>query len=214
MNQIFSNFNSQEWDHKELIIVLNHDSLNLKKWKKAASQFPNISVFQLSASKSLGACLNYAITKCSNDFVAKFDDDDFYGPLYLAGVFKAFARSGADIVGKRSFYTYIQSKKLLIERFPNQQNRFVKRVAGATLTFRRKLCNHVRFDNVSVGEDVRFLAACRKKGFRIYSNNRYNYACIRREQRKYHTWQPTNNYLLRKSRKVAQTRNFEKYILS
>lgn len=214
MNRIFANFNRQLWPNKELIIVLNRDSLNLRKWKKAAKSFPNVSVYQLPATKSLGACLNYAITKCKLEFVAKFDDDDFYAPRYLTGMFKAFARSGADIVGKRSYYTYIQSSKLLIERFPNQQNCFVRRVAGATLTFRKKLCDHVRFDHVSFGEDIRFLTACLKKGFRVYSNNRYNYVCIRRKQKKYHTWQPSNHYLLRKSRVITRTENYENHILS
>lgn len=206
---ILANYTQQKWNKKELIIVLNWNKDDLLEWSNLAKNYPNVSVYQLDQSHSLGACLNYAISKCKHPFVAKFDDDDYYAPLYLSGMYRAFARSGASVVGKRSYYTYIQKRRLLIERFPNHQNQSVQRVAGATLTMRKSIFKHLSFDNVSFGEDVRFLNACRRKGLRIYSNNKYNYVCIRRQQRKYHTWHPSDRQLMRGSKIIARTFNYK-----
>jgi glycosyltransferase involved in cell wall biosynthesis len=214
MDRIMKNYSSQRYDKKELIIILNSDRMDLAKWRNKARQYPNVFVYKLPEKRSLGSCLNYAVKKCKHGLIAKFDDDDYYAPNYLKGMYRAFVRSGADIVGKRSFYTFIQRKNLLIERFPGFQNQFVSRVAGATLTFRKKVFDRVRFQDVSLGEDVKFLTSSRKIGYKIYSSNRYNYVCIRRKHRNYHTWQPSDRYLLQKSRIIAKSRNYKNYVNS
>ncbi|MGO2112730.1 MAG: glycosyltransferase family protein, partial [Pseudoclavibacter sp.] len=49
---------------------------------------------------SLGACLNRLVEAADGDVIAKFDDDDLYGPNYLADALNALDYSGADLVGK------------------------------------------------------------------------------------------------------------------
>lgn len=211
MDNVLRNYTKQKWEPKELIIILNNDKLNLAEWKRKAAKYKNISVYQLSESMSLGRCLNFGISKAKYDFIAKFDHDDYYAPRFLAEAMGTFQKKNADVVGKRSYYTYIQHRKLLILRFPNQEHRYVKHVHGGTFVIKRKVFNKVKFANRSLGEDVKFLQDCRKKGFKIYSAGKLYFVYIRRGNQNAHTWKIDDNYLLKRAKIVASTDNYKKY---
>ncbi|GJM73948.1 hypothetical protein HMSSN036_61640 [Paenibacillus macerans] len=95
---------------------------------------------------------------------------------------KALNRSNADVVGKRAYLAYLEAKKLLVLRFPKQQNKFVGVVAGGTILFKRRVFDRVRFPHVSLGEDVSFLSRCRAKGYKVYAPDPYNYVQIRKKK--------------------------------
>ena len=149
--------------------------MELDKYRKIARKYKNVSVYKLPEKESLGSCLNYAVSKTKYPYITKFDDDDFYSPYYLTGQMKALHRSNADVVGKRAYLAYLEAKKLLVLRFPKQQNKFVGVVAGGTILFKRRVFDRVRFPHVSLGEDVSFLSRCRAKGYKVYAPDPYNY---------------------------------------
>ncbi|MCY9667086.1 glycosyltransferase family 2 protein [Paenibacillus alginolyticus] len=209
-NNILTNYKNQNYPVKELIIVLNKDSMELTKYRNIAKKNKSISVYKVPEKKSLGRCLNYAVSKAKYPFITKFDDDDFYSPFYLTGQMKALHRSHADVVGKRAYLAYLEARKLLVLRFPERQNKFVGLVAGGTILFKRRVFDRVRFPHVSLGEDVSFLNRCRAKGFRIYAPTPYNYVQIRRKHKKSHTWQGSDDYVLKGSRIIARTDQFRK----
>lgn len=212
MNHVFENFARQTWRPKELIIILNNDALKLSEWRSRAAKYGNIRIFQLPGRMSLGRCLNFGISKAKYDFIAKFDHDDYYGPRFLAEMMGSFQKTNADIVGKRSYYTFISSKKLLIIRFPNREHRYESLVHGGTFLVKKAVFNRVKFADRSLGEDVQFLKDCRMKGFRIYSAGKGHYVYIRRNNQKTHTWKISHDYLLRNSKIVAVTDHFLKYM--
>ena len=210
ISNIFENYSRQLWRKKELIIVLNSDSLDLAEWQAIAKTYNDVTVFQLPEETTLGACLNFGVKKSSYPFIAKFDDDDFYSRFYLQSSMKAFARSGAHIVGRRSYFTYFEDEKSLTVRFPKRENSFQKYVAGGTIMFKKEVFKRVQFPYISVGEDFTFLDQCRAKGYRIYATNRYNYVYIRRNDNS-HTWNPTKSYLKKTGRFVTYTDDFRRY---
>jgi hypothetical protein len=112
----------------------------------------------------LGKCLNFGISKARYPFVAKFDDDDYYAPNYLVSALRALHRRKADVVGKRSYFMYIEGKNTLMLRRPNHENRFVKYVAGATILAKRKVFGKVKFSDRNYGEDMKFCQDCTAKG--------------------------------------------------
>jgi hypothetical protein len=142
------------------------------------------------------------------------DDDEYYAPNYLLDMMHAFKRSGADVVGKRAYFIHLSGKRLLIQRF-FAQNRFVSNLAGGTITFKKKVWKKVKFANRSLGEDVQFCRTCRKKGFRLYAGNRYNFCALRRKQPKSHTWKVSDRKFLahRHSRIIAHGNNYKKYVI-
>jgi GT2 family glycosyltransferase len=210
--QILCNYSSQLYPVKELVIVLNKDGMSLKDCRRKVRKYPNVYVYRLPERISLGKCLNYGIRRSKHPFIAKFDDDDYYSPHYLTEQIKALQRSGADVVGKRTYFAYLRAKKLLILRFPGAQNRFSARIAGATLFFKRKVFERVPFPDRSLGEDVAFLQGCRRRGYKIYSASPFHFAQIRRPDRSSHTWTVSDRGLMKGAKMIAKTDDFRRYV--
>lgn len=185
--------------------------MNLKKFKQMASKHKNIHIYKLAGKISLGACLNFAVHKATFPYISKFDDDDYYAPEYLTDMLHVFQKTKADVVGKRSVFSYLQNKRLLIVRFPNQENKFTRLIAGGTISFKKSIFNQVNFADITVGEDVTFLRNCLQKGLKIYSSNKFNYVYIRRNNQQ-HTWKTSDRYLLKTGKVVAYTNQFVPYI--
>lgn len=146
---ILNNYRIQRYKPKELIIIINKDSINLKEWRKKVAKH---------------ACLVYLVA----------------------------------------------SKKLLI-RSPQHKNKFVGFVQGGTLLFRKKVLKNVRFSNLSLGEDVKFLRDCTRKGYAIYATSPNNYVYIRRKDKRTHTWRVGDHRFLIGSRPVAVTKHFRRF---
>ncbi|TQR38594.1 glycosyltransferase family 2 protein [Brevibacillus brevis] len=209
-NNIIANYKTQLFRVKELVIVINKDSMSLAKYRKKVRGYKNISVFKVPERVSLGRCLNYAVSKTKYQFIAKFDDDDYYSPHYLKQQMNDLHRTGADIVGKRAFMIYLQSRKQLILRFPRQHNRFVRALAGGTLLFRKRVCSRVRFANISLGEDGKFIRACLARGYKLYASAPRNYIAVRRTNKKSHTWKASDSYVKSGSRILAKSIHLRK----
>jgi cellulose synthase/poly-beta-1,6-N-acetylglucosamine synthase-like glycosyltransferase len=212
-DNIIVNFNAQRYPVKELIIVLNKDSMDLNSYRLKISKYTNVQIYKAAERMSLGHCLNLAVSKSKYPFIAKFDDDDYYSPYYLGQQMRAIQSSGADIVGKRTSFVYLEDRKTLIMRYPGKSNRFCGLVAGATLLFRRTVFIRVKFANISLGEDVAFLRRCRRAGFKVYATSPLHFAAIRRKNKMTHTWRAADRKLLSGSRIVVRTTNFRKFVL-
>ncbi|UHA75478.1 glycosyltransferase family 2 protein [Paenibacillus sp. 481] len=213
IHNVFRNYNRQTWAKKELIIILNKDDMKIAVYKQLAKKYKNVSIYQLPEKTSLGHCLNLGVSKSKYDYVAKFDDDDYYAPKYVAGSVRAIENSKADIVGKRAYYCWLEGKRTLVLRFPKTENKFVRVVAGATLFMKREVLRNVPFSNVSLGEDVQFCTDSRAKGYRLYAGSKYNFAAIRRKNRAGHTWKAKDDYILKRNAKIVPgVRDFRKYV--
>ncbi|KGM46290.1 glycosyl transferase family 2, partial [Neobacillus niacini] len=83
ISNIIDNYTTQLFQDKELIIILNHDGLDINLVKSSIGSVKGVTIYQLPQNYTLGECLNYGIEKAKYDVIAKFDDDDYYGPEYL-----------------------------------------------------------------------------------------------------------------------------------
>jgi glycosyltransferase involved in cell wall biosynthesis len=205
---IIDNYKKQLYRVKELVIVLNKDSMALSQYRKKVRSYSNVSVYKVPEKVSLGKCLNYGVSAAKYPFIAKFDDDDYYSPYYLKEQMKALYRSGASIVGKRARLIYLEGKKLLLICAHKDQNKFVRIIAGGTILFKRQVFNRVHFDDVSLGEDTNFLRKSWLRGYKIYASSPYNYVGIRRKNKKTHTWTATDEAVMRGNRILAKTVRF------
>ncbi len=76
------------------------------------SKYENIKIYKLSENISLGRCLNFGVNKAKFNIIAKFDDDDYYGPKYLSDSLKAFDETDAKLIGKGgATFVYLVGKK-------------------------------------------------------------------------------------------------------
>ncbi|GAA0373688.1 glycosyltransferase [Paenibacillus motobuensis] len=210
----FGNYDAQTWKAKELIIILNNDGMNIEKYRRRARKRENVSVYQLPENTSLGECLNFGVDKSMFNYVAKFDDDDYYAPDYLTDAMHAFQKSNADIVGKRTHYVYLEASNLLVLRYPKNENSFVSSLSGATLVIRKAVFDKVRFPDRDLGEDSRFCRECDKLGLKMFSDYKYNFVAIRRENAEDHTWPITEQKLISLSNVliIPFSRKFQEYV--
>lgn len=188
VHQAIENFKRQTYPHKELILILNIDKVDMHHYDEIKRQNPNVTIYQLPAKKTLGSCLNYGVDKANYSIIAKMDDDDFYGTYYLNSIMRTFLKKKVDIIGKHSCLLYLKRNRELWLLNPGNEHTFVDRVMGGTIAFRRRLFQKVQFRNVSVGEDIGFFQDAAAHKFTIYSIDRHNYVYIRRANPKSHTW--------------------------
>jgi hypothetical protein len=210
---ILNNYSRQRYRRKELIIILNKDSMPLNEYRKKIAGYPHVSVYQVPDRISLGQCLNAGICRARYPLMTKFDHDDYYSPYYLGEQVRMLLRTRSMVVGKHACLVYLAASRKLILRSPREKNKFVRFIQGGTLLFRKEVLQRVRFPDLSLGEDVRFLRDCAKKGCAIYATSPYNYVYIRRKDKSTHTWRVSDRRFLMGSQLVAMTEDFRRYAL-
>ena len=114
--------------HKLLIGELNGRDIKVK-----VEKYPETS--------TLGFILTDLAGKTSGDFVAKMDDDDYYGPEHLRDLVDAIVDKGADAVGRAMNYVYLEPLDLTVRRFGVQGTQAVELwsdwVCGGTILVSR-----------------------------------------------------------------------------
>ena len=144
-----------------------------------------VTLLERPADVSLGACLNAAMAVTSARFVAKFDDDDRYGPSYLADALRAHGYAGAGVVGKHTFFAHLVERDETILRFPGHEFTYTSTLAGATLVLDRERLGDLGFRDLSVGEDRALLGDCNRRGISTFSADRFGFAYRRASD---HSW--------------------------
>lgn len=209
---IINNYSKQELNKKELILVLNNNSMSLKKYNHALKKYPNTYVYQLDEKVSLGNCLNYAIEHSNYNIVAKFDDDDYYGAKYLSNSLKTMIEKEALVLGKSTSYVYFKSNKVLAIRNLNKENKFVRRVEGPTFLIRKEVFSIIKFPDKSLGEDVQFCKDCIRNMIPIYSSDKKDFVYIREINKSNHTWKINDDFYLKLCKIIGKYDNFREYI--
>jgi cellulose synthase/poly-beta-1,6-N-acetylglucosamine synthase-like glycosyltransferase len=213
ISNIIDNFTNQLFQDKELIIILNQDEMDINLIKGKIGSIKGVTIYQLPQDYTLGECLNYGIEKAKYDVIAKFDDDDYYGPEYLKEAMNALKKTNANIVGKEEFFVFLKSNNTLLLRGHGLSNKYVKHVSGATLVFEKSIIDKIKFPNLTLGEDTEFQKKCIKYGYRIYSTSRYNFAAIRGNDVNEHTWKISDKRLIEHGEIVAFKEDFKSMVI-
>jgi cellulose synthase/poly-beta-1,6-N-acetylglucosamine synthase-like glycosyltransferase len=213
ISNIIDNFTNQLFQDKELIIILNQDEMDINLIKGKIGSIKGVTIYQLPQDYTLGECLNYGIEKAKYDVIAKFDDDDYYGPEYLKEAMNALKKTNANIVGKEEIFVFLKSNNTLLLRGHGLSNKYVKHVSGATLVFEKSIIDKIKFPNLTLGEDTEFQKKCIKYGYRIYSTSRYNFAAIRGNDVNEHTWKISDKRLIEHGEIVAFKEDFKSMVI-
>lgn len=154
-------------------------------------------MLQGDSETPLGVCLNRLVTAADGDFVAKMDDDDLYGPRYLADAVHALGYSRAQVVGKQAHYVHFLGEDVLALRFKEREHRFTHFVMGPTIVAPRWAVSDVRFPDRTLGEDTGFLERVTESGGTIYSADRFGFVQVRGGSP--HTWTASDMEMLAQS---------------
>jgi hypothetical protein len=208
MEKVFSNYLRQTYTPKELIVVLHNNSMNIDDWRAMASSYPDVRVFQLDERISLGECYNFAVEHSRFEFIAKFDDDDYYAPRYLTDSINTFRYTDAGIVGKSSRYIYFENNSTLALCTPSPENSYAEYVVGATMIIKKDVFRQVKFQHITCGEDSEFQKECSQMGIKIFSGDKNNYVTIRHSGKESHTFQIDDDTYLNRCQVIARTRDY------
>jgi hypothetical protein len=148
------------------------------------------------SAMTLGTCMNLGLDAADGEFVAKMDDDNWYGPHYLRDLVRAFSYTDADVVGKWAHLVHLQGSGATLLRFPEAEHRYVKLVQGGTIVARRSTAVRLRFDDLPRRVDTTFLGKVAAAGGRVYSADRFNFVSVRLADAGAHTWQITEEQML------------------
>ncbi|MFC5449752.1 polysaccharide deacetylase family protein [Paenibacillus aestuarii] len=209
IDNIFENYLKQRVQRKELIIILNHEKMNIEKWREKSRPYKNISVYEMY-NHTLGECLNFGVRLSKYDTFAKLDDDDYYSPNYLKNQIHAMRKWNADIVCKKTVYMYFKDKdKFALHLAYDNRNTFLNQppwgVKGSTLVIKKSVWQIVKFLDVNISEDFEFLKKCKSHNYKIFITNEHDYICLRRSENN-HTWKISNQLLLEHSK--AKSKSF------
>ncbi|MFI9588895.1 family 2 glycosyl transferase [Nonomuraea sp. NPDC052265] len=153
------------------------------KWVEAARTVP------------FGEVLNRTAALASGDHLAKWDDDDWYGPDHLADLLMARSYAGADVVGTTAEFFYLEPLRATVRRttfasgaaYPSEV--WADHVAGGTILLQRAKFREIGgFPALPRAVDLEFLKAAQKIGARTYRTHGLGYV-LRRALTDEHTWQ-------------------------
>lgn len=224
MKNIFDNYSNQRYKNKELIVILNNNQLNLNRWRDFSKGFKNVQVFQLDETTTVGECLNFAIDQSTGEFIARFDDDDYYGMNYLTDMLTYFGFTEASIVGKTCNFIYFEAfKSLYIERIDHEDfnpgvtnynpwHAYIKTLTGATQVIKREVFDCIRYPLLESNEDRIFSRECQSKGIRQYAADPFNYTIVRHPDKNFHTWKIEDNDYFQYCLFVCETSNFKSFV--
>lgn len=153
---------------------------------------------------TLGSLMNLGVEASEGHYVAKLDDDNYYGPHFLSDLVRAFDYTDAQVVGKWAHYVHIGDETgPTLLRFENSEHRYVRLVQGGTIVTPRPVALDVRFEDVPRQVDTTFLDKIHAGGGRVYSTDRWNFVSMRGADPGAHTWKVSHEDLLARSSRLV-----------
>jgi spore maturation protein CgeB len=202
-----SQIKAQTYQEREVIFVAHNESYDEDKIFQEFQGEKNFRVIRNAPDLFLADSLNSALRIAEGDFFAKIDDDDFYAPYYIEDAMRCFDYArGAAVVGKQTYFAYIESANQTVVRFPNKYYRFTTHVAGATLVCDRRQTEALSFERVQRGTDSQFIRECGARGIPIFSSDPFNYLHVRYAEPGQHTWNISDEEFTSKTQLVENGR--------
>ncbi|MDT0327504.1 glycosyltransferase family A protein [Nocardiopsis lambiniae] len=183
----------------EAVLALHGFSADLPEVDAAVAEFRAtgipLVVHEAEGEKVFGAVMNDAVDRASGTVIAKWDDDDWYGPEHLADLMLARAYSGADVVGISQNFTYLEELDLTVWRGYRSEVPSPA-IVGSTILADRVVIEDVGgFRPRPRAIDSQFLLAVTRAGCRVYRTHGFGY--LLRRAGGGHTWNVDLGYFLR-----------------
>ena len=200
LRHVVDSVKRQQGINCRLVVVCHGDEFDRSGVESIIDEVDGTALFA-PPGLSLGECLDLGRAATSARIIAKFDDDDHYGPWYLRDSVDTMTRTGAAVVGKQSYFVHLADRDVTYLRFPGSSSRWARRVAGCTLVLDQDLVGETSFPVVSRGEDTLFLDRCHQQGLGVYADEPFGFIQSRRPSG--HTWKIADDEIVRSSSKVS-----------
>lgn len=202
---VLRTFRSFDYPNSRLICVVNQDEVSARALEDLLALAPDVDFLRTTSAMSLGESLNRARSLVDTELWTKMDDDDHYGPRYLRDAVEALTLSGADVVGKGTYFVFSHPSRALFLRDETSpwtpSDRFVH---GGTILARTEMTRDILFQPVVRGTDSLFLQECKLRGLSIYSSDPFNFAYVRYAEPGHHTFDVSTESVLARASRVLQ----------
>jgi hypothetical protein len=181
----------------EVILTLHGVPPGLPEVGTALAAFSKpITIVEVPSDVPFGEALNRGIRHAEGRYVAKWDDDDWYGPDFLADMVLASTYSGAELVGCFAQFVYLEQIDLTVYRRAGQSERIGRVVAGGTFVMQRPFVDAIGgFPPVGRSVDAAMMKLVTAAGGQIYRTHGLAFLLNRRASG--HTWGMPVTYFLR-----------------
>ncbi|MEN2893147.1 hypothetical protein DGCBELOO_00530 [Mannheimia haemolytica] len=202
IDRIVDNVTNQSYPNIEVIVIAQKYTAeqldNLKQKLSKSNKLKNVIVVQNDSDDTLGKRLNQGIKLSKGEYVAKFDDDDFYFPNYLQDMLIPFKFGDYGIIGKKEIFIFLESQNKTFVRYKGQRHLETDFLTGATLVFARDALKKLSFGDLNRGEDSNILEQAKKLGIKMYVTDPFNFVVFRSKELSNHTWQVDDNFFTNK----------------
>jgi glycosyltransferase involved in cell wall biosynthesis len=178
-------FSAQTWPSKELIVVDDGDD----GLKDVVSCVPGVRYIRVARRASIGAKRNAACEAARGEFIAHWDDDDWYSPNRLQRQLEPLIANTHDLTGfTNSYLLEMPAGSFWNTSFDVHRRMFVGDIHGGTIVYRRELwLNGSKYPDVSLAEDAAVIKRAIQLGKRILRlDNRGEFVYLRHG---HNTWQ-------------------------
>lgn len=219
LDRIVESISCQTYPRLEVVFALRdtwppEKVAELEARLKTVANIERVHILKFPETASLGTKLNAAIDNSRGEYIAKFDDDDWYFPNYLKDMILTFDFSGADIAGKWSFPVWLEGEDKLILRNPGHEHKLsTPFVCGPTLVARKQWLKKIPFADRSQGEDTDLLKRTVAAGGKLYSADHFNFVQYRAADVGHHTWQADSSLFLRTGKEVGSRKDFSSWVI-
>jgi hypothetical protein len=177
------------------VLVLHGLQLNSADLRAQAKELgvSDLTIVEADSSLTLGTCMNLGIDAASGAYIAKMDDDNFYGAHYLTDLLHAFDYTEAGVVGKWAHYVWLRSTDAVVLRYVAAEHTYERRVQGGSMVIEGDLARRLKFADLPRAVDSDLLDRAIAEGVKIYSADRFNFVSVRGTDRQAHTWKVADN---------------------
>ncbi|MEV2275212.1 glycosyltransferase [Nocardiopsis sp. NPDC049922] len=156
----------------------------------------SVQVHEAAADRLFGVVFDDAVRRASGDLVAKWDDDDWYGPDHLGDLLLAREYARADVVAVGPEFVYLQEVDTTLRRARSTET-VTRSVAGSTLLADRAVLDDAGgFRPLPRAIDTQMLVAAEHAGARVYRTHGLGFVIRRTADG--HTWAEDLTYFLDK----------------
>lgn len=190
IDNVLDNLGRQRHDRLQLVLVLHGLDVPDDDLKARAAErgVRDLTVLRADPGLTLGSCMNLGVQAAEGDYVAKMDDDNYYGEFFLTDLLTAFDHTDAGIVGKWAHYVWLRSSGAVVLRYPKAEHTYERRIQGGSMLFDGAVVRELGFSDIPRAVDSDILDRAIAAGVRIYSGDRFNYVSVRGTDRTGHTW--------------------------
>jgi len=185
---------AQDHPNTELVLALHGDGFG--DTDPTASDGLEVTALRFPAETIFGDALSEASSVASGEWIAKMDDDDWYGAEHLTDLALAASYSGADLVGKGAEFVYLEDAGLTIRRDLGNNEVASRTLSGGTMLVRAETLREVNgWRGVRRGVDLALIDDVTGVGGRIWRTHPFGFL-VRRTGGE-HTWKVNERYFLR-----------------